>query len=132
MSFLTIAPIDTSLGNFISFSGWPIIGEVSNASTDITSPNSSIIEWTASTCPFLINCKIDETVIHNNIKIVGHANFPGLVSRDASSLYSKNIFNFLSLIIKKNDNKIHFNWDDEIIKEVVLTHNGDLKLKKFA
>ena len=63
MSFLTIAPIDTSLGNFISFNGWPIIGEVSNASTDITSPNSSIIEWTASTCPFLMNCKIDETVI---------------------------------------------------------------------
>ena len=44
ISVLIIAPIETSFGSLISFKGLPIIGDVSRASTDITSPNSSIIE----------------------------------------------------------------------------------------
>ena len=56
---------------------------------------------------------------------------PGRVAKDASALYAKNIFNFLSLIIDKDDKKINFNWDDEIIKAVVLTNEGKLRLEQF-
>ena len=80
------------------------------------------------------NCPLSElgkVVIHNNVKIVGYANIPGRVAKDASSLYAKNILNFLSLIIKKDEKLININWEDEIIKSVVLTHNGELKLKEF-
>ena len=47
-SSLTIAPNDTSFGNLISLSGFPIIDDDLRASKDITSPNSSIIECTCS------------------------------------------------------------------------------------
>ena len=43
----------------------------------------------------------------------------------------KNIVNFLSLFIKKDEKKIDIDWNDEIINAVVLTHNGELKLKEF-
>ena len=46
-------------------------------------------------------------------------------------MYAKNIVNFLSLFIKKDEKKIDIDWKDEIINEVVLTHNGVLKLEKF-
>ena len=34
-------------------------------------------------------------------------------------------------IIDKDDKKINFNWDDEIIKAVVLTNEGKLRLEQF-
>ena len=46
-------------------------------------------------------------------------------------LYAKNIFNFLSLIINKEDKKIYLNWEDEIVNAVVLTHEGKLRLEQF-
>ena len=58
-------------------------------------------------------------------------NVPGRVAKDASSLYAKNIVNFLSLIIGNKDKKITIDWEDEIIKAVVLTHEGNLKLEQF-
>ncbi|MDC0226578.1 Re/Si-specific NAD(P)(+) transhydrogenase subunit alpha [Alphaproteobacteria bacterium] len=80
------------------------------------------------------NCplsRIDEIVEHNGVKIIGYSNVPGRVSKDASSLYSKNIVNFLALMINKEEKNIKINWDDEIINSVVLTHNGQVKLEKF-
>ena len=80
------------------------------------------------------NCtlsKINEIVVHNNVKILGYANVPGRVAKDASALYAKNIFNFLNLLINKDKNIINLDWEDEIVSSVVLTHNGSLKLEQF-
>ena len=33
--------------------------------------------------------------------------------------------------LNKDDKKINFNWDDEIIKAVVLTSEGELRLEQF-
>ena len=73
----------------------------------------------------------NEVVDYNGIKIIGYANVPGRVAKDASSLYAKNIVNFLSLMINKENKKINIDWEDEIIKSVVLTHNGQIKLDRF-
>ncbi len=80
------------------------------------------------------NCPLSkegEVVDHRGVKIVGYANVPGRVAKDASALYAKNIFNFLSLIINKDDKKINFNWEDEIVNAVTLTHEGKLRLEQF-
>ncbi len=80
------------------------------------------------------NCplsKLGEIVEHNGVKIIGYANVPGRIPKDASSLYAKNIFNFVSLLINKDDKEIRIDWNDEIINAVVLTHEGKLKLEKF-
>ena len=80
------------------------------------------------------NCpisKIGQVIDHKGVKVIGYANVPGRVAKDASALYSKNIFNFLSLIINKEDNKIILNWEDEIVNSVVLTNEGKLRLEQF-
>ena len=80
------------------------------------------------------NCplsKLGEVVDHKGVKILGYANVPGRVAKDASALYAKNIFNFLSLIINKENNEINLNMEDEIVNAVVLTQDGNLRLEQF-
>ena len=80
------------------------------------------------------NCplsKLGEVIQHNGVKVVGYANVPGRVAKDASALYAKNIFNFLSLIVNTENNEINLNLEDEIINAVVLTQNGSLRLEQF-
>jgi len=47
---------------------------------------------------------------------------------DASELYSKNQYNLLALFVK--DNIVEIEWDDEVLSETVLTHAGELKVKR--
>ncbi len=65
------------------------------------------------------NCELTETgkvVQKHGVKIVGYDNFPSRIARDASKLYSKNLYNFVELITNKIDKKININLEDEIIK----------------
>jgi len=94
-------------------------------------PGSVVVDLAVESggnCPL---SKFGEIVVHKGVIIVGHANFPGKVAKDASSLYSKNIFNFLSLLIKKDTKKPTFDFEDEIVKAVVLTYEGELRLNQF-
>jgi NAD(P) transhydrogenase subunit alpha len=40
-------------------------------------------------------------------------------------MYAKNLYNFLSLIIR--DGKLDPDWDDEIVASSVLTHAGEIR-----
>jgi NAD(P) transhydrogenase subunit alpha len=60
----------------------------------------------------------------NGVKIVGYRNVPGRLAATASSLYAKNVFAFLELLIDKKSKALAVNWDDEIIKATVLTRDG--------
>ena len=60
----------------------------------------------------------------NGVKIVGYRNVPGRLAVTASSLYAKNVFAFLELLIDKKSKVLTVNWDDEIIKATALTRDG--------
>jgi NAD(P) transhydrogenase subunit alpha len=60
----------------------------------------------------------------NGVKIVGYRNVPGRLAATASSLYAKNVFAFLELLIDKKTKALIVNWDDEIIKATALTRDG--------
>jgi len=58
------------------------------------------------------------------VKIIGHENFPSRVASDASKLFAKNIFNFLELLINKENKSLVIDENDEIIKATLLTKQG--------
>ena len=94
-------------------------------------PGSVVIDLAVEAggnCPL---SKMNEIITHNGVKIVGYGNVPGRVAKDASALYSKNIFNFLSLLVDKENKKINFDLEDEITNSVLLTHNGEVRLEQF-
>lgn len=73
------------------------------------------------------NCELAEpgkVVVHNGVKIVGHLNVPGRLAATASSLYAKNLVNFLDVLIDKNTKALNVPWDDEIVKATLLTRDG--------
>ena len=73
------------------------------------------------------NCeltKIDETVLHNGVKIYGPANVPSMLGNHASELYAKNLLNFLELLIQ--DGAINIDLEDEILRTSLITHGGEI------
>jgi H+-translocating NAD(P) transhydrogenase subunit alpha len=67
----------------------------------------------------------------NGVKIVGYRNVPGRLAATASSLYAKNVFAFLELLIDKKSKALAVNWDDEIIKATALTRDGTVVHPSF-
>jgi NAD(P) transhydrogenase subunit alpha len=59
----------------------------------------------------------------NGVKIVGYSN-PGRLAASASSLYAKNVYAFLEILIDKKTRALAVNWDDDIVKATVLTRDG--------
>ena len=81
------------------------------------------------------NCELaqaGEVVTVNGVKIVGHLNFPGRIAASASSLYARNLFAFLEILVDKKQKAIVVNWDDEIVKATALTRDGAVIHPSFA
>jgi len=58
------------------------------------------------------------------VKIIGYTNMAGRLAASASSLYAKNLYNFLDILVDKKEKKLAVNWDDEIVKATALTKDG--------
>jgi len=59
----------------------------------------------------------------NGVKIIGHVNMPSRIAADASQLYARNLFSFLSLIVDK-EGRLAIDLGDEIVKATLLTRDG--------
>jgi NAD(P) transhydrogenase subunit alpha len=83
-------------------------------------PGSVIIDLASATGGNTELTKDKETVESEGITVIGNSNLAATLPADASKLYSKNIANFLSLLI---DGKglLQINLQDEIIKAVAMT-----------
>ena len=64
--------------------------------------------------------KADEMVDVNGVKIIGETNILNKLPVSASSLYAKNMFNFLNNLYDKETKNFKINQDDEIIKKTQL------------
>ena len=64
--------------------------------------------------------KVDEIVDSNGVKIMGESNILNKLPTSASNLYAKNVFNFVTNLYDKENNKININLDDEIIEKTLI------------
>jgi len=64
--------------------------------------------------------EIDKIVDKNGVKIIGEANILNKLPVSASSLYAKNVFNFVSNFYDKENKKININLEDEIIAKTII------------
>ncbi len=80
------------------------------------------------------NCAFSEAgkvVEVYGVRIVGYRNVPSRIAVDASSLYARNVLNFITLISAKSGGQLEVNWDDEIVKAVTLTRAGAVVHPQF-
>jgi NAD(P) transhydrogenase subunit alpha len=81
------------------------------------------------------NCELakpGEVVETNGVKIVGHLNVAGRIAASASSLYAKNLYAFLEILVDKQTKTLAVKWDDEIVKATALTRDGAVTHPSFA
>jgi H+-translocating NAD(P) transhydrogenase subunit alpha len=62
----------------------------------------------------------------NDVKIVGHRNVPSRLASDASALFARNLFNFVSAFYDKDTKSIKWDFEDELLKAVVVTKAGSI------
>jgi len=73
------------------------------------------------------NCELtrpDDEVEYCGVKILGPVNLPSTVPYHASQMYAKNIATFLKYLIK--DGRISLDRADEIVRETLVTHAGEV------
>jgi NAD(P) transhydrogenase subunit alpha len=81
------------------------------------------------------NCELakpGQVVEAGGVRIVGHLNVPGRIAASASSLYAKNLFAFLEILVDKSSKALDVKWDDEIVKATALTRDGAVIHPNFA
>ena len=87
-------------------------------------PGSVIVDMAVSqggNCPL---SKDNEIVDMGGVKIAGFSNLPARLPADSSSLYAKNLLNFLPLITAE-DASLTLDTDDEIVTAMILTRGGE-------
>ena len=64
--------------------------------------------------------KADKIIEKNGIKIMGESNILNKLPVSASSLYAKNMFNFVENLFDKENKKLNINLEDEIIEKTLI------------
>jgi NAD(P) transhydrogenase subunit alpha len=89
-------------------------------------PGSVIVDLAAEqggNCPLT---QADQVIETQGVTIMGYTNLPSRLAVDSSSLYARNLFNFVALIVDKKTGALALNWDDEIVKGAGLTRDGQI------
>jgi len=73
------------------------------------------------------NCELTrpgEIVVEHSVTIIGWYNLASTVPYHASQMYARNVTAFLLYLIK--DGKLQLNLEDEIVRDTLLTHGGEV------
>jgi NAD(P) transhydrogenase subunit alpha len=89
-------------------------------------PGSVIVDLAAEQGGNTPLTKADEVIQTNGITIMGYTNLPARLASDTSSLYARNLFNFVALIVDKKTGDLALNWDDDIVKGAGVTRDGEI------
>jgi NAD(P) transhydrogenase subunit alpha len=83
-------------------------------------PGSVIYDLAAIQGGNTSHTEVDNIIDKNGVKIMGETNILNKLPVSASSLYAKNVFNFVSNLYDKENKKININLDDEIISKTLI------------
>ncbi len=75
------------------------------------------------------NCELSrrgEDIEVNGVTILGRGNLPSAQAANTSTLYARNLYNVLDLMIDRETGRLAVDWDDEIILGMMLTRDGEV------
>ena len=89
-------------------------------------PGSVIVDLAAEAGGNTPLTKPNEVVTVHGVTIMGYTNLPGRLAVDSSSLYARNLFNFVSLIVDKKSGNLAIDWNDDIVKGALVAKDGEI------
>ena len=88
-------------------------------------PGSVIVDLAVEVGGNVEGAKLTQVVeTANRVKIVGHANVPGRIAESASSLFGRNLLNFITPMVDKEKGGLNFDWEDETVTGALVTKDG--------
>ena len=104
--------------------GRPAPRLISDAQLATMKPGSVIVDLAVEQGGNVEGAKAGEVVEAHGVKIVGHRNVPSRLAADASALFARNLYNFLSAFWDSETKAPVLPDDDEIVKGIRLTQGG--------
>jgi NAD(P) transhydrogenase subunit alpha len=89
-------------------------------------PGSVVVDMAAESGGNVEGSVAGEVIEVDNVIIVGSGNWSGQVSRDASNMYSNNLFNLINEFWNAEQKTFELDLDDDILCGCVITHAGEI------
>ena len=93
---------------------------IKEAMVENMQPGSVIFDLAAAQGGNVAFTEVDKIIERKGIKIIGESNILNKLPTSSSSLYAKNVFNFVSNLYDKENKKININLEDEIIAKTII------------
>ena len=92
-------------------------------------PGSVVVDMAAETGGNVEGSVPNEIVQINGVTVVGKGNLPNEVCRDASQMYSNNLFNLIEDNWDQETATFTINFEHDILPGCIVTHNGEVTNK---
>ena len=92
-------------------------------------PGSVIVDMAVEAggnCPL---SELNKTVVKHGVHLIGIANIPGLAAADSSTLYARNLMNFLNLMLDPESGELRVDREDEIIAGTLVCTGGEVIIR---
>ena len=106
--------------------GKPAPRLISDAQIAAMRPGSVIVDLAAEAGGNVEGSKAGEQVVTHGVTIIGAANLARSLAADASALFARNLYNFLSAFWDQETGAPLLPDDDEIVQAIRLTHGGKI------
>ena len=107
--------------------GRPAPKLITKSMVDSMKPGSVIVDLAAANggnCDYTEKDKVITT--SNGVKIVGYTDMVSRLPTQSSQLYANNLVNLLKLLCKNKDGQIDIDFDDQVIRGLTVTKNGEV------
>ena len=89
-------------------------------------PGSVVVDMAAETGGNVEGSVPNETVVINGVTVVGKGNLSNEVSRDASQMYSSNLFNLVEDSWNEESKSFVIDFEHDILPGCIITHGGEV------
>ena len=104
--------------------GRPAPKIVSRDMVEAMAPGSVVVDMAVETGGNVEGSELDRVVDINGVKVVGQGNLPSEVAKNASEMYSNNLFNLIDHFWDDEEKKLELDPEDEIVQSSVITRGG--------
>ena len=95
-------------------------------------PGSVIVDLAVEAGGNVEGSKRGEIVVSSSgVKIVGHTNLPGRIAESASSLFGRNLLNFIKPMVDNDNGNLNFDWEDETVLGTLVTKGGNVVTERL-
>ena len=106
--------------------GRPAPRLVSQAMVASMKPGAVLVDLAVESGGNIEGSRLGEVADVGGVKIVGHANLPSRLAPATSSLYARNLLNFVTLLVDPETKQLKINEADDLVKGTLITRDGKI------